>query len=32
MKNSQKITLVVFVILSIVLITNQLSNNFTFTL
>ena len=32
MKNSQKITLVLFLILGTILITNQLINNFEFTL
>jgi hypothetical protein len=32
MKNSQKITLVIFIILGIYLIINQLINNFNFTL
>ena len=32
MKNSQKLTAVVFIILAIVLVTNQIINNFTFTL
>ena len=32
MNNSQKITAVLFTILAIVLITNQIINNFTFTL
>jgi hypothetical protein len=32
MKNSQKITVLVFLILGTILITNQLANNFNFTL
>jgi hypothetical protein len=32
MKNSQKITIIVFLILGTILITNQLINNFNFTI
>jgi len=32
MNNSQKVTAVLFTILAVVLITNQIINNFTFTL